>query len=58
MGDMREEAIEKLEKEKAEVTETFCGRLKDKQKDKCVQFCEELADMKQSKKDPDEKRKK
>ena len=48
---------EKLEE--IEVIENFCGLLKQKrQKDKCVQFYEELAEMKQSKKNPDEKRKK
>jgi predicted ATPase len=50
---MGKEADERLEK--AEVTETFCGPLKDKQKDKCAQFYEELAEEEQDKKDPDEK---
>ena len=49
---MEKEASETSEK--AEVTETFCGSLKDKQKDLCAQFYEELAEEEQ-KKDPAEK---
>ena len=50
---MEEEAVEKSEK--AEVTETFCGPLKDEQKDKCIQFYEESVKEEQDKKDPDGK---
>jgi len=50
---MKKEVTERLEK--VEVTETFCGPLKDKQKDRCAQFYEELAEEGENKKDPDEK---
>ena len=52
---MEKESAER--QEKIEVTEAFCGSLKDKQKDKCIQFYEELDEWKQDKKDSYEKRK-
>ncbi len=55
MGETGKEAAEKAEKK--EVMETFCGPLKEKQKDKCVQFYEELAEGEQDKKAPDKNEK-
>ena len=48
-----EEPAERYEKK--EVIETFCKPLKDKRKDKCVLFYEELAEAEQDKNHPDEK---
>ncbi len=50
---MGKEADERLEK--VEVMETFCGFLKDKQKENCSQFYEELDEEEQDKKDASEK---
>jgi hypothetical protein len=41
---MKKEAMERSEK--MEVTEIFCGPLKDKPKDPCLQFYEEFAEVK------------
>jgi hypothetical protein len=38
--------------EKAEVTETFCGLLKDEQKDPCARFYEEFAEEEGKKEAP------
>ena len=53
---MEKESDKRLHKR--EVTKTFCGSLKDEQKDKCVQFYEELFPEDQNKSNPDEKWKK
>jgi poly-gamma-glutamate synthesis protein (capsule biosynthesis protein) len=55
MEKTEKEAAEKVEKK--EVMETFCGPLKEKQKDKCVQFYEELDEGEQDKEAPEKNEK-
>lgn len=53
MEKTEKEAAEEVEKK--EVMETFCGPLKEKVKDKCVQFYEELDEGEQDKEAPKKK---